>query len=103
MENSKTYIITRRVDVTQNLKELCKNNLSRRTVIISNNGGTQILISQHSADSKREAIRLASQQTVTITEQYDGDFAHIDLYAISLQGSNRVVVNEVITYRETTR
>ena len=41
---------------------------------------------------------LAPGQTVTITQQYDGDFARIDLVGIAGAEDSAVTVYQVMTY-----
>ena len=48
-------------------------------------------------------VDLTPGQTVTITEQYDGDFARIQLTGIATAEGAAISVYQVMTYRETTR
>ena len=98
MENQKSYIIQHNRVVTAKPTKHVGDNLSRHTVTIVNNGSAGIRFSTLGRVGVGVGVELAPKQTVTITQQYDGDFARVDLEAVSDGGNVDVTAYELILY-----
>ena len=103
MQNSNSYIISEQVELGAAPVVICKDNRSRSAVIISNKSSATITFGTLGEVSTVRGVDLTPGQTVTITEQYDGDFARIQLTGIATAEGAAISVYQVMTYRETTR
>ena len=102
-QNSNSYIISHNLELDAAPVVLVKDNRSRTAVTISNKSLSTITFGILGEVGAVRGVDLAPGQTVTITEQYDGDFARIQITGICITGTANVTVYEVMTYRETTR
>ena len=98
MENKKTYIIQEDKTLGAAPVQLVSANLSRHSVIIVNRSTQTVNFGTMGRVSAVVGAELAPGQTVTITQQYDGDFARIDLVGIAGAEDSPVTVYQVMTY-----
>lgn len=100
MENKQTYLIQHDRTVTAKPTMIVGDNKSRHTVTIVNNGSAGIRFSTLGRAGAGVGVQLAPGQTVTITQQYDGDFARVQLEAVSDAGDVAVTAYELIIFGE---
>lgn len=98
MENKKTYIIQEDKTLGAAPVQLVSANLSRHSVIIVNRSAQTVNFGTMGRVSTVVGAELAPGQTVTITQQYDGDFARIELVGIAGAEDSAVTVYQVMTY-----
>lgn len=98
MENSETYIIQNEAVLGAVPVQVVGDNKSRHSVILTNNSDTTINFSTLGRVGVGVGVELAPGQTVTITQQYDGDFARIQLYGVAGAEDSKVTVYQVIAY-----
>ena len=103
MQNSNSYIISKFYNVPTHTIPIVGDNRSRSGLIINNKGPGVITFGFLGHTGAKQGIELQVGQTVTLTEQYDGDFARVQLVAASTEADTQLSVFQVMTYRETTR
>ena len=103
MQNSNSYIIAKYFDINLSEKQICSDNKSRSALTLFNKGPGVITFGFLGQTGTKQGIRLQVDQGVTITEQYDGDFARVQLVAVATILDTQLSVFETMTYRETTR
>ena len=97
-QNSETYVISTNVQVPNHEVQLVRDNRSRSGLTMTNHGSSIVSFGFRNETGINRGIELHPGQTVTITEQYDGDFTRVELVAVS-QGTNcELSVYQLIRY-----
>lgn len=97
-QNSETYVISTNVQVPNHEVQLVRDNRSRSGLTMTNHGISIISFGFRNETGINRGIELHPGQTVTITEQYDGDFGRVELVAVSQGETCEISVYQLIRY-----